>query len=256
MLFRDFNNIPSPLNSEWFGFGFCFCTNHRQRMELAKLYLQLAKSTASIDDIARAYESESLSVLMKSKGLDLSFFEASGILFHRPGLEERGIYRLIAEINHTLSGRFCYCFMSKSKCHSKFETHLSLESDGDYGFHGTDTWERWQLLNFYKHVFDCPGFNARKMQEAKRHSDRDKLSEYLNSLVPDFQKKIQNRVLGDMMFPKLKACVRFPHGRPECCCVMHDTIAPEGLNWGTLLALSHLRRLISEAEKAESEVIN
>jgi hypothetical protein len=33
------------------------------------------------------------------------------------------------------------------------------------------------------------------------------------------------------MFPKLKACVRFPHGRPECSCVMHNTIAPEGLNW-------------------------
>ena len=41
---------------------------------------------------------------MKSRGLDLSFFEANGILFHRPNLEERGIYRLIAEINHTLSG--------------------------------------------------------------------------------------------------------------------------------------------------------
>lgn len=256
MLFRDFNNIPGPLSLKWFNFGFCFCTNHGQRMELANLYLQLVKSMSSIGDIARAYESESLSALMKSKGLDLSFFEANGILFHRPGLEERGIYRLIAEVNHTLSGRFCYCFMSKSNCHPKFETHLSRESDGDYGFHGTNTWERWQLLNFYKHVFDRPGFNARKMQEAKRNSDRDKLGQYLDSLVPDFQKKIWNRVLGGAMFPKLNACVRFPHDRPECCCVMHDTIAPEGLNWGTLLHLSHLRRLILEAEEAEFEVSN
>jgi hypothetical protein len=46
---------------------------------LAKLYLQFVESGASIDDIARAYESESLPVLMKSRGLDLSFFEANGI---------------------------------------------------------------------------------------------------------------------------------------------------------------------------------
>jgi hypothetical protein len=222
---------------------------------LAKLYLQFVESGASIDDIARAYESESLPVLMKSRGLDLSFFEANGILFHRPNLEERGIYRLIAEINHTLSGQFCYCFMSKSYCHPKFETHLSRESDGDYGFHGTNTWERWQLLNFYKHVFSRPSFDAWKMQEAKRHSDRDKPNQYLESLVPGFQKKIGNRVLGDAMFPKLKACVRFPNGRPECCCVMHDTIAPEGLNWGTLLELSYLRRIIPEAEEAVSKVV-
>jgi hypothetical protein len=106
-------------------------------------------------------------VLMQSRRLDLSFFEANGILFHRLNLEERGIYRLIAEINHTLSGQFCYCFMSKSYCHPKFETHLSRESDGDYGFHGTNTWERWQLLNFYKHVFSRPSFDAWEMQEAK-----------------------------------------------------------------------------------------
>lgn len=223
-------------------------------MELAKFYLQLVKSVASIDDIARAYESESLSALMKSRDLDLSFFEANGILFHRPGVEELGIYRLIAEINHTLSGRFCYCFMSKLNCHPKFETHLSIESDGDYGFHGTNTWERWQLLNFYKYVFDRPSFNAREMQEAKRNSDRDKLGQYLDSLVPDFQKNIWNRVLGNMMFPKLKASVRFPHGRPKCYCVIHNTIAPEGLNWGTLIELSYLRRIIPEAEEAESEV--
>jgi hypothetical protein len=93
------------------------------------------------------------------------------------------------------------------------------------------------------------------MQEAKRHSDRDKLNQYLESLVPGFQKKIGNRVLGDAMFPKLKACVRFPHSRPECCCVMHNTIAPEGLNWGTLLKLSCLGRIIPEAEEVESEVV-
>ncbi|KAH8600728.1 hypothetical protein B0O99DRAFT_681599 [Bisporella sp. PMI_857] len=242
MLLRDFNDIPGPLDSKWFDFGFCFYTNHEQRMKLAKLYLQLVGSAVSIDDIARAYESESLSALMKSSGLDLSYFEAKGILFHLPGLEVRGIYRLIAKINHTLSGRFCYCFMSQPNCRPKFETHLSRESDGDYGFHGTNTWERWQLLNFYKHVFDNQNFNARKMQEAKRHLDRDKLNQYLDSPVPDFQKNIRNRVLGDFMSPKLKACVRFPYGRPECCCVMHDTFAPEGLNWATPLVLSQFKK--------------
>jgi len=109
--------------------------------------------------------------------------------------------------------------------------------------------ERRQLLNFYRHVFDLAGFNAWKMQEAKRHSDRDKLSQYLDSLVPDFQ-KISNWVLGGVMFPKFKASVRFPHGRPECYCVVHDTIAPEGLNWGTLSNLSNLRRMFPEAEEA------
>jgi len=253
VLFRDFNNIPGPLNSHWFEFGFCFCTDHAQRKKLAKLYLQLVKKTASIEEIADAYESESLSLLMMSKGLDISFFEAKGILFHRPELDERGIYRLIAETNHTLSGRFCYCFVSKSHCHPKFETHLSHESDGDYGFHGTNTWERWQLFNFYKYVFDLPGFNAREMQEAKRDSDRDKLGQYLESLVPNFQKKISNWVLADVMFPKLKACVRFPNGRPECRCVMHDTVTPEGLNWATLLVLSQLRRMFPEAKEIEFE---
>jgi hypothetical protein len=118
----------------------------------AKLYLQFVESGASIDD---AYESGSLSVLMKSRGLDLLFFEANRILFHYPNREERGIYHLIAEVNHTLSGHFCNCVMSKSYCHPKFETHLSRESGGDYEFHGTNTWERWQLPNFYKHVFSC-----------------------------------------------------------------------------------------------------
>lgn len=95
--------------------------------------------------------------------------------------------------------------------------------------------ERWQLLNFFKHVFAHKDFNARKMQEAKRDPDKEKLDEYLDSLVPDFQKKIVNRVLGDIMFPKLKAAVRFQNSRYPCWCVMHETIAPEGLDGLTLL---------------------
>lgn len=130
-----------------------------------------------------------------------------------------------------------------SMVYLKFETHLSRESDGDYGFHGTNTWERWQLFNFYKHVFGHQDFDARKMQEAKRHPDKDKLDQYLDSLVPDFQKKIVNMVLGDIMFPKLKAGVKFPNGRPPCWCVMHNTVAPEGLDLFPLSLVSQLRAL-------------
>jgi len=173
--------------------------------------------------------------------LNTSTLQAKGIAFHRPDLEELGIYRLIAEVNHTLSGRFCYCYLAKGNCHPKFETHLSRESDGDYGFHGTNTWERWQLFNFYKHVFSHQNFDAREMQEAKRHQDKDKLDQYLNSLVPDFRKNIGNRVLGDIMFPKLKAGVKFPNGRQPCWCIIHDGIAPEGLNCFTSTLVSQLQ---------------
>lgn len=241
ILFRDFNNIPGPLTSTWLKFGFCFCTNRGQSLELAKLYVQLAEGGASLKEIARAYEVKTLPILMRRRSLKVSTFRAKGIAFHRPDLEELGIYRLIAEVNHTLSGRFCYCHLSKGDCHPKFETHLSRESDGDYGFHGTNPWERWQLLNFYKHIFGHQNFDARKMQEARRHSDKGKLDQYLESLVPDFQKNIGNRVLGDIMFPKLKATVEFRNARPPCWCIMHDTIASEGLDCFTSTWMSHLR---------------
>ena len=45
---------------------------------------------------------------------------------------------------------------------------------------------------------------------AKRHPDKEKLDQYLDSLVPGFPKNIGNRVLGDIMFPKLKAGVKSP----------------------------------------------
>ncbi|KAL9632463.1 MAG: hypothetical protein Q9164_005307 [Protoblastenia rupestris] len=249
ILFRDFNNIPGPLTSKWLKFGFCFCTNRNQSMELAKLYVQLAKRGASLEEIARAYEEKTLPILMRRKGLNISTFQAKGIAFHRPDLEELGIYRLIAEVNHTLSGRFCYCHLPKRNCHPKFETHLSRESDGDYGFHGTNTWERWQLFNFYKHVFGHQNFDARKMQEAKRQPDKEKLDQYLDSLVPDYRENIGNRVLGDIMFPKLKAGVKFPNGRPPCWCVMHDTIAPEGLDCFTSTLVSQLRTINQGSEE-------
>jgi hypothetical protein len=68
MLFRDFNNIPDSLDSRWFSFGFCFCKTQNLRQELAKLYLQLIETGASLDDITNAYESKTLSKLMRDNG--------------------------------------------------------------------------------------------------------------------------------------------------------------------------------------------
>ncbi|KAL3422702.1 hypothetical protein PVAG01_06858 [Phlyctema vagabunda] len=256
MLYRDFNNIPDSLTSIWFDFGFCFCRNHDQRKKLAKLYIQLVENGASIAALASAYESRTFSSFMNARGQDLSYFEANGILFHQPDVDELGIYRLIAEVNHTLSGCYCFCWRPKEYCHPKFETRLSRESDGDYGFHGTNPWERWQLLNFYKYVFQHPRFDAKAMQKAKRHPETHKtagsqLERYLNELIPDFRRKVGNSVLGDAMFPKVKAKVEFPYGRPRCLCVIHNTVAPEGLCWATPWVLARGRGKAGGDEEVE-----
>jgi len=94
------------------------------------------------------------------------------------------------------------------------------------------------------------------MQEAKRQLDKEKLVQYLDSLVPDFQKNIGNRVLGDIMFPKLKAGVKFSNGRPPCWCVTHDTIAPEGLNCFTSTLVSQLRAITQGNEEDALEGSN
>jgi hypothetical protein len=155
-------------------------------MDLVKLCLHFAESEASLHDFPRAYESKTLLILKKFWELDPSSFETNGILCHQPNLEVPGTYRLIAWVDHRLSGWFCYCCRPTPNGHPKVETHLSRESDDNYELHGTNPWERWQLHNFYKHIFKHPSFNARKMQDAKRHSDYDKLEKYLESLVPDF----------------------------------------------------------------------
>jgi hypothetical protein len=72
-LFRRFNNIPDVYSSEWTNFGFSFCKNSDQRNRLAKVYLELAKSGASLGEVAHAWETSSLSQLMKARGTDLSF---------------------------------------------------------------------------------------------------------------------------------------------------------------------------------------
>lgn len=249
-LFRCFNNIPDVQHSEWANFGFCFCTDSDQKQSLSSAYIQLAEKGVPLGDITKAWKTSALAALMKAEGIDISHLEAMGVRFECSGVDSFGIYQLQAEVSHALSGRFCYCFRAKEHCHAKYETILSRESDGDYGFHGTNAWERWQLLNFYHHVFQQPQFDARKMQQAKRDADHEALEVYLDSLVPEFRRKIGDMYLADAMFPKLGNRVSFPNGRPACYCVIHNTIAPEGLDWRSQFAV---QRLVREAEVNDGE---
>lgn len=231
-LIRDFERVPDPRTSEWLDFGFCLCEDASQREALAKAYLELLDSDASLSQIASAWKGSSLGQLMKDKGVrEAAALESIGIEFRRPDWEKLGIYRLIAEVYHGLSGCYCRCFSSTCPAHSKYEALLSTESEGDYGFHGTNPWERWQLLNFYfHHVFTHPAFSARAMQEARRDPDAGQLDNYLDSIVPDFRRKILlNKHLCDGMFPKLGAKVHFRNGPPQCSCVIHTVTVSEGL---------------------------
>ena len=237
ILLRPFNNLPDPQSAYWMRFGFWGCRNRAETKSFAKLYLSLAESGASLTEITHAWATSSLSLLelMASRGIDASFCHRNDLQLGLPDQDTMGAYGLMAEVSHALSGRYCSCFRSKDgQCsfHPKHETHLSSESDGDYGFHGANPWERWQLLNFYHHLFQHPEFDALKMQEARRHSeDRGALEQYIETLIPGFRKSISNFALGDVMFPKLKMRLIFPNGRAHCYCVVHDTVAPQGLDW-------------------------
>jgi hypothetical protein len=176
---------------------------------------------------------------MQSKGIDITPFGAS---LKKPSVDEFGIYRLMAEVKHALSGHYCRCFIRACQHHSKHETHLSKESEGDYGFHGVNPWERWQLLNFYSDIFAHPNFDAQKMQDARRNDDAEALERYLDTLVPNCRNKIRNVYLADGLFPKFRAKLIFRDGlRPPCLCVVHSTLTSEGLDELTLFRISDLR---------------
>jgi hypothetical protein len=86
-----------------------------------------------------------------------------------------GVYRLWLK-SHTLSARFCIFVSPKSRaCHPKHEAHLSVESDGDCGFHGAAP-RCWQLLSFYR------AFDPRRMLQAKLSEDHDALEQYFETL--------------------------------------------------------------------------
>ncbi|KAF2472426.1 uncharacterized protein BDR25DRAFT_366441 [Lindgomyces ingoldianus] len=239
ILCRDFNCLPDVDSSQWLDFGFCFCKNLSDRQRLRKALLELPIGGSSLGEIAHAWKNDSLLTLMKARGIDVYELELNDIVPQRPRLEEFGIYRLIAEVSHALSGRFCLCFRPKefnsdsschSKAHLKHETHLSRETDGDYGFHGVNAWERWQLFSFYAKIFNHPHFDARAMQRARHDPDPGALDSYLERLIPDFRRKMRNWSQCDVMFPKLKARVQFLPGRPPCYCIVHDTTNPDGLD--------------------------
>ena len=230
ILLRDFNNIPDVYTPEWINFGFCFCRDPTQRQALAAAYLKLAENRIPLSQIATAWETSSLLGLMRNQGIDISMLESNAIYPQRPHVDDFGIYRLISEIKHALSGYYCPCFQSPCQYHFKYETFLSKESEGNYGFHGVHVWERWQLMNFYSFLFEQPDFDARKMQEARRHPDAGALDEYIGSIVPDFQRKIWHDCFADAMFPKLKSRMECYPRWPQCECIIHRTIKPEGLD--------------------------
>ncbi|KAL8995984.1 MAG: hypothetical protein Q9169_004400 [Polycauliona sp. 2 TL-2023] len=243
VLLREYNNIPGPTfyTAYWLDFGFCFCTNNSQRETLAKAYLDLARSSASLPQIAGALQSASLDGLMKTQGIDISMLESQQIHLRAPTATEVGIYRFIAEVKHALSGSYCPCSTTRCFFHSIYESYLSLESESNYGFHGTNTWERWQLLNLYAYVFDLPAFDPRAMQDAKRDRDPNALEKYLDRLVPDFKRKIGNFYLADVMFPKLRSRLEVPNDHHVCECVFHDVCLSEGMDRWVLPKIALMR---------------
>jgi hypothetical protein len=162
--------LPDIHSSSWVKFGFCYCKSFSQRRELAQKYLALALSRATFDDIVSAYETSSLAGLMCAHGINISELENQGIQLRRPPPCEYSIYRLMIGVEHALSGRFCSCFSVRGNrdCHTYYETHIDRESDANFGFRLTNSWERWQLLNFYQHLFRLPSFDLHLMAQATK----------------------------------------------------------------------------------------
>ncbi|KAF4946457.1 hypothetical protein FSARC_14186 [Fusarium sarcochroum] len=169
-LFQAFNNIPTPLDQEWLAFGFCHCRTDLQRQQLRTAYLQLIATQVPLEQIASCLGPQELTRLMESKNVDVSALLAEGVSLGPPGQHEVATYRLVAEVHHALSGRFCPRFRRRECSRGleffKNESNISIESEILFGFHGTEAWERWQLLNFYAYLFSLPAFDIREMQAA------------------------------------------------------------------------------------------
>lgn len=233
--------IPDIYSLFWIKFGFCYCKSYSQRAKLARQYLELAASSATFDDIVSAYESSSLADLMRAQGIDISELENQGVRLHRPPQCEYSIYRLMIGVEHALSGRYCSCFRvyEGHDCQAYFETHIDHESDTNFGFHMTRSWERWQLLNFYKYLFGLPGFDPRCMAEATEDVDPGRLEEYLDTLVPDMRRKIWDRYRANILFPRLNDRLQgrtmdgqiIPHFHLVCHCKEHCVGGPPGISY-------------------------
>lgn len=230
--------LPDVRSSLWTKFGFCYCTTFDQRITLATNYLSLLE-VATFDEIVSAYETATLFELMRRHKINISSrMQGTRPISHADS--EDGVFRLMIGVEHALSGNFCHCFKYTAgrRCYSYFETHLDREADGNFGFHMVNTWERWQLLNFYKHVFALPGFDPQKMAEARRDPDPNQLERYLDTLVPDTRTKLFDISRCHILFPKFRGRVRvmtadgrrgIPGWHDGCDCKRHDVLVPRGL---------------------------
>jgi len=232
--------LPGIYSSAWINFGFCYCKSYSQRKELANRYLDLACSAATFDEIVSAYKTHTMADLMRSHGINTSSLEGQGIMPRTPSACQFAVYRLMTGVEHALSGRYCECFKMREgrRCHQYFETHLDSEADTGYGFHLSSSWERWQLLNFYKHVFGLPGFDPQTMASAKESGEKGGLEKYLDTLVPDTRGKLFDRRRAEnLTFPRLGgrlegytvAGERIPHFHSHCQCKRHDVVGPPGI---------------------------
>ncbi|KAB8219542.1 hypothetical protein BDV33DRAFT_191835 [Aspergillus novoparasiticus] len=229
--------IPDTNSSTWINFGFCYCSSFQQRQELSRKYQLLAAPNATFDDIVSAYETSTMAELMTKHGIDLLDLSQRVRLQRTSGMLY-SVFRLMIGVSHALSGRFCSCFRMRPDrpCHGYFETHFDSECDVAYGSHLTNSWERWQLLNFYRHLFNLSEFDPRAMAAAKESPEHGALERYIDTLIPDMRRRIFDidRV-GSFLFPKLNArCSVTIRGAEEsshlpCHCRVHDALGPPGL---------------------------
>jgi hypothetical protein len=227
LLFRDFDNLPNESHAAWINFGFCYCRSDDMKLKMASAYKKLAH-VASFRDITQAWEESKLNDLMLAHSIDISAITARNIVFGRPGPDEMMVYRLMAEMHHFLAGTFCQCG-KRVPCwnYTDRETRISRESDGDFGFHLTNAWDRWTLILLYSVVFAHPEFDPVKMQAARTDADPESFVKYIETLVPNFwrhghfyhkyksEKPLEFRLRG-----------RLDRGRskiPECYCIAHST---------------------------------
>ncbi|KAI0474924.1 hypothetical protein GGR56DRAFT_643744 [Xylariaceae sp. FL0804] len=231
--------LPDIKTSTWINFGFCYCTTHSQRQELANVYRCLAKSDATFNDIVLAYDDSAIDELMVAHGIDISALRRQGIAFTKPPASEYPVFRLMVGVDHALSGQHCNCFIVKNdwSCHIYYESHFDIEVDVGYGFHLSTPWERWQLLNFYRSLFRHPEFDFRAMAAAKNKKERGSLERYIDTLVPDMRKKLyaNDRLGNHLLFPNLDGRIEVkyeaagePHAHISCDCSIHDVGSAAG----------------------------
>ena len=196
----------------------------KERMAYA--YEKLA-TVANFAEITKAWETTTIEVLFLQNGIDISSFICQGIVFGRVSPDDMPIYCLMAEMKHFLAGIFCNCGRrTDCKQYIDQETRICRESDGDYGFHLTNAWERWSLVLLYSVIFAQRDFDPREMQAARRDPDPGCLVEYIENRVPKFClyghffNKYKSKTLLEYRLRSL-----LDRGRsvlPKCYCIAHS----------------------------------